>query len=253
MKRTLKFLFAFVVMLLFAGDVFAKQKLICRYETSFGNDLEIFYDREYELHLILNDDVVTIDKLILTSSPSDIDDCLEKANTEILCEKKITDITQKAELDGITLKEGDDCLDLLYFQSNGKIYIDKNYGANLVNQTKTSNKVYCGGEQQGRITGIPKKIPELTSSAITIIQIAIPIILVMLGTLDLFKGITAGKEDEIKKGQQLFIKRLAVAAVVFFVVIIVKFFISVVADTNQTNMVDCIDCFISNDCEEDFS
>ena len=116
-----------------------------------------------------------------------------------------------------------------------------------------TNKVYCGSEEQGRITGIPKKVPELTSAAVTIIQVAIPIILVMLGTLDLFKGITAGKEDEIKKGQQLFIKRLAVAAVVFLIVIIVKFFISVIADTNQTNIIDCIDCFIDNDCEEDFS
>lgn len=111
------------------------------------------------------------------------------------------------------------------------------------------NKVYCGSEDQGKITNIPKKIPELTSSAVTIIQVVIPIILVVLGTLDLFKGITAGKEDEIKKGQQIFIKRLAVAAVVFFVVIIVKFFISIIADTNKTNIIDCIDCFIDNDCE----
>lgn len=118
---------------------------------------------------------------------------------------------------------------------------------------RKNNKVYCGSKQQGRVTGIPKKIPELTSSVFTIIQVLVPIILVVLGTLDLFKGITAGKEDEIKKGQQLFIKRLAVAAVVFFVVIIVKFFISIVADTNQTNIIDCIDCFISNDCEEDLS
>lgn len=111
-------------------------------------------------------------------------------------------------------------------------------------------KVYCGKKNEGGITGIPRKIPELTSYAVTLIQIAIPIILVIMGSLDLFKGITAGKEDDMKKGQKMFIKRLAVAAIIFFVVIIVKFFISIVADTNVSNMVDCIDCFISNDCEE---
>ena len=62
-------------------------------------------------------------------------------------------------------------------------------------------KVTCGN-----ITGIPKKIPELTSFIITVVQIAVPVILVVLGTLDLFKGVTAGKEDEIKKGQTMFIK-----------------------------------------------
>ena len=110
------------------------------------------------------------------------------------------------------------------------------------------NKVYCGSEEKGRITNIPKKLPELTSSAFTIIQIAVPIILVLLGSLDLFKGITAGKEDEIKKGQQMFVKRLGVAAVIFLIVVIVKFFISVVADTNSNNIIDCIDCFVSGNC-----
>ena len=123
---------------------------------------------------------------------------------------------------------------------------DKQY--ELENQI---DKVYCGSKEQGRVKGIPKKLPELTSTAITVIQIAVPIILIILGMLDLFKGITASKEDEIKKGQQIFVKRLVVAAIIFLVVVIVKFLVSVIADTNKTNIADCIDCFISNDCEEE--
>jgi len=109
-------------------------------------------------------------------------------------------------------------------------------------------KVSCG-TGEGKVTGIPKKIPGLTSLAVNIIQIAVPIILVIMGSIDLFKGITAGKEDEMKKGQQIFIKRLVLGAIIFFVVVIVKFLISIVADTNVSNIVDCIDCFVSNDCE----
>lgn len=108
---------------------------------------------------------------------------------------------------------------------------------------KAKNKVSCGN-----VTDIPKIMPKLTSLAITIVQIAVPVILVLMGSLDLFKGITAGKEDEMKKGQQMFIKRLIVGAVIFFIVVIVKFLVSVVADTNVNNIVDCIDCFVSNDC-----
>ena len=107
-----------------------------------------------------------------------------------------------------------------------------------------ATKVNCGN-----ITNIPAKIPELTSYFITLVQIAVPVILVVMGSLDLFKGITASKEEEIKKGQQLFIKRLIVAALVFFVIVIVKFIISVVADASSANIVECIDCFFSNACK----
>ena len=107
-----------------------------------------------------------------------------------------------------------------------------------------ASKVSCGN-----ITDIPAKIPELTSFAITMIQIAVPIVLVVMGSLDLFKGITAQKEDEIKKGQQMFIKRLIVGALIFFVVVIAKLLISVVADSSSANIIECVDCFLSNSCK----
>ena len=106
-----------------------------------------------------------------------------------------------------------------------------------------ASKVSCGN-----ITDIPKKIPELTSYAMTVIQVAVPIIFVIVGSLDLFKGITAQKEDEIKKGQQAFIKRLIIAVLIFFIIVIVKFIVSIVANGSDTNFVECIDCFLSKKC-----
>lgn len=116
-----------------------------------------------------------------------------------------------------------------------------NYNANVV-------PVSCG---DGLVTNIPPLIPKVVSYAYIIIQIAVPIILVIMGSLDLMKGITAQKEDEIKKGQQLFVKRLISAAIIFFVFIIVKFLISIIAkDTNSGNrIIDCTQCFINNDCD----
>ena len=92
---------------------------------------------------------------------------------------------------------------------------------------------------------IDTKIVNLTHSAILIIQIAVPVILVIFGMLDLFKGLTAQKEDEIKKGQQLFIKRLIAAALVFFVVAIVKLLVSFVADDKKEDILTCFNCFIN--------
>ena len=69
---------------------------------------------------------------------------------------------------------------------------------------------------------IDAKIPNTVHTIIVVIKIAVPIILVILGMLDLFKGITSSKEDEIKKAQGMFIKRLLSAAIIFFVISIVQ-------------------------------
>ena len=111
---------------------------------------------------------------------------------------------------------------------------------------------YSGGISKvscGNLTGIPEKIPELTSFAFTLVQIAVPIILILLGSIDLMKGLTAQKEDEIKKGQKVLVKRIITGVIIFFVVVVVKFLVSIVADsTNSIDIVDCIDCFLSDNC-----
>ena len=57
---------------------------------------------------------------------------------------------------------------------------------------------------------------------IPLIQIGIPIILILLGMLDLGKAVMASKEDEIKAAQKLLVKRLVYAVAIFFVVLIVQ-------------------------------
>ena len=57
---------------------------------------------------------------------------------------------------------------------------------------------------------------------IPIIQIGIPIILIVLGMLDLGKAVMASKEDEIKNAQKMLIKRAIYAVAIFFVVLIVN-------------------------------
>ena len=92
---------------------------------------------------------------------------------------------------------------------------------------------------------IDAKIPNTVSIIILLIQIAVPIVLVIFGMIDLFKGITAGKEDEIKKAQQMFIKRLISAALVFFVVAIVKTVIGLAAGDDKEDILSCA-CYFFN-------
>lgn len=90
---------------------------------------------------------------------------------------------------------------------------------------------------------IDVKIANAVHTIILVIQIAVPVLLVVFGMLDLFKGITAQKEDEIKKGQQMFIKRLISAAIIFFVIAVVKLLIGFVAD--DEGIMTCASCFLN--------
>jgi hypothetical protein len=104
--------------------------------------------------------------------------------------------------------------------------------------------VKCGG-----ITDIPALVPKVTSIIITTIQIAVPVILVIMGMLDLAKGIMAQKEDEIKKGQQTFIKRAIAAVIVFFVIQIVQLLVGFISN-GDTDVTQCFNCFVNGSLEK---
>jgi len=67
-------------------------------------------------------------------------------------------------------------------------------------------------------------------------QIGIPIILIVLGTIDLGKAVIASKEDEIKNAQKMLIKRAIYAVAVFFVVTIVSLVFSLFSSTQDEEL-----------------
>lgn len=73
-----------------------------------------------------------------------------------------------------------------------------------------------------------------------IIMIVIPIILILMGTIDFLKAVMAQKDDDMKKTQSLFIKRVIYAVIIFFVPSIVGFIMSLL-DEKIDNQ--CMICF----------
>ena len=90
---------------------------------------------------------------------------------------------------------------------------------------------------------IDVSIANIVHSFITVVKIIVPVLLVIFGMIDLIKGLTSSKEDEIKKGQKTFIKRVVAAVIVFFIVSLVQLLISFVAGSD-TNLWSCINCFL---------
>lgn len=93
---------------------------------------------------------------------------------------------------------------------------------------------------------IDSKIPNTVSTLILVIKILVPVLLVVLGSMDLVKAMVAQKEDEIKKGQHILVKRLIAGALVFFVITIVQLVISFVAGSDEKQGTwDCVNCFLN--------
>lgn len=117
-------------------------------------------------------------------------------------------------------------------------------GTACIYSNYTNDNVKCGSLEK-----IPSTLPKVTKTIVNVVQVAVPILLVVFGMIDLIKSIAAQKEDEIKKGKQILIKRLITAVLVFFVFVLVKFFISVLADGDSAGIIECAECFIEGKCK----
>ena len=110
----------------------------------------------------------------------------------------------------------------------------------------------CIGYLDANGAGIPAKLAFIVQLAIKIIQIGVPILLIIWGMLDLGKAVMAQKEEEIKKGQNTFIKRLVAAVIVFFIITIVKLVVNLFSG-EDTTLWTCIDevihCKSSTSCK----
>ena len=120
------------------------------------------------------------------------------------------------------------------------IDLDENKYSNL-----ETNFYSCGTDF---ITHIPKYVPKIINIVYLIIQVAVPIILVIIGMINLLKAITASKEEDMKKAQTLFLKQLVYGALVFFLFVLGKLVISIAADaSDKPDIIDCTNCFINGE------
>ena len=102
--------------------------------------------------------------------------------------------------------------------------------------------------------GIDPIIPNFTIMAVNIIKIVIPIILIILGMIDLAKAVIGNDEKVMKEAQSRLIKRVIYAVVIFFIVALVQFIFGALAgaaesgnsDIDGNKITDCITCFISD-------
>lgn len=72
-----------------------------------------------------------------------------------------------------------------------------------------------------------KNLLKMIKTVITIIKVAIPILLIGLGIADFAKAVFAGKEDDMKKAQEKFIKRIIIAVCIFLIPSLLQFILNI--------------------------
>ena len=113
--------------------------------------------------------------------------------------------------------------------------------------------VFINGENEvscGNIKGIPDYIPFISSLTITVLTIISMGMLVIMGTIDLFRGINSGKPEDMKKCQKTFFNRVGSAVLLFFLVALTRLLIGFVNINiaGGKGIMDCVSCFINNKC-----
>ena len=87
-----------------------------------------------------------------------------------------------------------------------------------------------------------KPIWKFIGNIINILQIAIPVIIVLLGTIDLGKAVMAGDDKKIKEAQKMLIMRLIYGVAIFFIVVIVQIVFGLIAEQGASTSSTCFAC-----------
>ena len=101
---------------------------------------------------------------------------------------------------------------------------------------------FCAGTQE---------IWNFVGKIVLVLKILIPVIIIILGIVDLGKAVIASKEEDIKKATNILIQRIIIGIVIFFVPAIVNAIFGLLDGYTKEARNDakiCIDCITRNGC-----
>jgi putative Mn2+ efflux pump MntP len=90
----------------------------------------------------------------------------------------------------------------------------------------------------------------LIGVVVAVIRVAVPVILIVMGMVDLVKALTSQDDKQIKSATNLLVKRVVIGIAVFLVPTIVRLVMSVISQNefDQCGNIRCITSVWSNGC-----
>ena len=106
-----------------------------------------------------------------------------------------------------------------------------------------TNKVFAVSGEASEFCSDTSPIWRFAGYILYMIKIIVPLIIIVLGIIDLFKAVTSNDEKAISKAAFAVGKRIIMGVAIFFVPTIVSFVFSLVA-ADKSNYKTCVDCLL---------
>lgn len=242
MKKSIKYLGVFLIMgLFFIGNVSAKN-----FECKL-NGYTLTYNNKGELVSAKDSNGKKVEKRLESlSHPKKKSECPSKD------EYKITYIDGDRTLYVAGLDEFSDTSSCGNIKTENKCKTNSNPKCVWNSEYKMCSVNGNAYLSCGDAKDIPPVVPELMSYAVNLLKIVTPIILIIVGIIELVKAVASTNEDSMKKAQSKLIKKVIAAVMVFFVITIVQFITLKVADSSDAGSIKtCLKCFLNgtDDCD----
>ncbi|MCI8346654.1 MAG: hypothetical protein HFJ12_01730 [Bacilli bacterium] len=91
------------------------------------------------------------------------------------------------------------------------------------------------GVKKDNCQGLSSIVRLIKKGLFPIIQLGVPILLIIMGTVDLGKAVISSDEKEVKGAQSRLIKRCIYAVLIFFMVTLVSIVMGLVATSQDEN------------------
>lgn len=101
------------------------------------------------------------------------------------------------------------------------LYFKEFFEVGLIKYDKNGNPTCAEYEAIFGSKNDPDSIRSLVDTVLQYVRVLVPILVILLGVIDFSKAVLAGKEDNMKKAQNDFIKRVLIGVAVFFVPLLV--------------------------------
>jgi len=163
--------------------------------------------------------------------------------------------TQTIDLNGKDLSKS--CPDKLYISGlNGNFnasfdkkegYLETGLTINNGNSIKNSTELEIKGVDVCLPGSTTLLVFQIIGYIIIIIKILVPIILIILGSVDLAKASISGDDKALKDATIQFVKRVLIGLIIFFIPTILDFFLGLVNGVNETakKYEGCTDCILN--------
>ena len=95
---------------------------------------------------------------------------------------------------------------------------------------------------------IPAPLATISRVVVLILQIVLPLVLIIMGSIDILKAVMAHDGDAITKARKKFISRILTGVLFFLVIVFIKWTAGLAADSSEAgNVTKCVDCMISDE------